>query len=421
MLKDTLKKRSRVMCIFDIMLMLLLVIECNTVFFNMHSKLIYGSIFFVLLLLNFNSLKIFFEKNINVAPLFKFLIFFLIFMTVFIWINYQIHEFNLELILTYVLFPIMISIYLYCIFSQNLEKWLLIVLKRIIVYLAVISLFFWFMSLVNVPTNSSSVIDWGGIRSVPGYFKIHYLSQGSINFFGINVIRNTGIFVEAPMYSFVLSIALLISAFNEKVEHFFNNERIILIFTILSTTSTTGIITVLLVLAYYFLQVKKSSFRLFLNVFIIPLLILVFIIVLSNKFNNSWASSLNLRIDDFHAGYLSWRNNIIFGNGLKNDNAIKEYMDQRRFSYMSGTDLTGLSSGVMSVLSYGGIFLLSFYLLPIVVSIKVSKSSFGMASISFILFVFTVIDSKYIYIFLLCYFYINYIEVKSTNQIKGGG
>ena len=142
------------------------------------------------------------------------------------------------------------------------------------------SLFFWMLSMLNVPTNSSISILWGGLRSINGYFHIHYLASGSNVILGVNIVRNTAFFSEAPMYSFLICIALAMHLFLQQrsSSNLIDKRTIIFLITIFTTASTTGVIVgIISVVATIIFQSSNRVGRSMLM--IVGLGILVYIII----------------------------------------------------------------------------------------------------------------------------------------------
>ena len=101
--------------------------------------------------------------------------------------------------------------------------------ERIVVFFAIISLFFWLFgeTLHIVPPMGTVHTEWSG--TVANYFFLHFGAQDT---------RNCGWFVEAPMYNLVLCTAIFFELFvRTKVNRW---RLIILIITTITTFSTTG-------------------------------------------------------------------------------------------------------------------------------------------------------------------------------------
>jgi len=321
-------------------------------------------------------------------------------------------------ILIYLIIPICMITFFYGNFFKNTINEMFLEFRNIVLILSGLSLLFWILAIMGVSPNESLSIGWGGVHTVPGYFYMHFITQGSTDFLGINTIRNTGIFVEAPMYSYILSLAFVINLFLDSDSKLIDLKSGLLIVTILSTTSTTGIIVLFISIIYYQLFIKNTfkykMVKYMISILVILVTVIFLRIILQDKVDSVWYSSSSLRLDDFTSGYMSWMNHPIIGNGLRNDISIINNMNYKRV--ISG--LTGLSSGLMMVLPYGGIILLLFYLVPTVLSMIISKNIFGVAFVAFILFAFTSTGDVYIYIILLSYFWASYLIKKDVRGME---
>lgn len=208
------------------------------------------------------------------------------------------------------------------------------------------------------------------------------------------------------MYSFVLSVALLINVFIEKK---FNAVTIILILTIFTTGSTTGVLISILILAILFsrrlIRSKYKKVFLPLIVFIILLGVLISIIVTVLKFQQG-SGSVSVRLDDFRAGYITWTEHPFFGSGLSNNMAIIKNMNTARWFYVGHIGNTGFSSGFMEYLAGGGLFFLIFYCIyPIlgstIIFSKDKNSKFLFSIGIFFLILISLINNLFLFIFLL--------------------
>ncbi|CAJ1226839.1 hypothetical protein LZY01_13210 [Levilactobacillus zymae] len=403
---------SYMLVFFEYFYMFVTLLQCNSVLFcenNNSGKIkivwvLLTALFLLRAVLRFVILKR------NIQPLIWFVLLFLLLVISFLAISYQIYAFSMESMVSYLFIPIAGTIVMYDYFTSGAGGRLLVVFRNIVLCLAVLSLFFWLLSILGVPTNSESTIAWGTEHSIPGYFHIHFIAQGSVNFLGIDTIRNTGIFVEAPMYSYILSLAFLINLFVSKSGY--NWITLTLGIALLTTTSTTGVIIAFLAVAYYeFVVVDRESAVLKVLIFLVGISALIFSVIriLSDKIDPNWNSSSSIRFNDIVAGFLAWKDHPWMGNGLGNYTTIIQYMDSRRL-----IGLTGYSSGAMEVLAYGGVLGLMFYVIPTVLSLVYSKRILGLSLISFVLFVFTIVDGTYIYLLLLCYFWAGYLTRKTN-------
>lgn len=359
------------------------------------------------IILIFDYLTLIKNKNIffdNVLLL-KLLVYYGIFIIVFFTFNSLVFHFSFQYFTKFAVTPEILILLLYL--GIKLNKNILIKLRNIIIILSVISLVFWIYSEIGIPPTCSLDVIWGSLFSDHGYYFLHFLSQEPVNFLGLVFWRNTGIFVEAPMYSYVLSIGLLINLFLIK-KNVFSFSTLVLLFTIFTTTSTTGLIVSVLAIVYYkYITMNKLPLRSKKIIFIFAgvLATIVVLIVLMNK-QKAMGSSVSVRSDDFFAGFHAWLSHPIFGNGMNNYQAIVNNMSPSRL--VPGGN-KGFSTGLMMILAYGGIYLSIPYVGSVIVSFFENKYLFGLALFSFILFVFTIVGDSYIYMVILVYIYLKFL------------
>lgn len=247
-------------------------------------------------------------------------------------------------------------------FNKNQFYEFLNIIKNLIVFLSVVSLFFYlFGSLLGIIKENCIIYStWSSNPSYNGYYFLHFNTQKE-SIYNILFIRNSGIFNEAPMFSLVLTIGL-------GIELFLNNEKtrfkriFIFILTIFTTLSTTGIvISMLMVLSSFIIIKSNKSYKQFLKIILIPILLVFAYNFASYLLNNKIGGhSYNIRIDDFKAAYKAWCDNPIFGVGLSNKNKLLQYISSfRKYN-------TGFSNSILTLLAEGGIYLFLIYFIPYV-------------------------------------------------------
>lgn len=401
-----LRKKLEFITIIQYAFVFVSILQCNTVFFRevgSHQKLV--TILWVMLTItlwgiaNLNFLK----QKFDLRKLIIFELVWTILVIIFLSINYSRSSISVVTIGTLFIPFFMVPIFLD---DFNKKSNLLLKFRNVVVILAVISLFFWMFSMLGVPTTTSTLINWGRVRVIFGYFKLHFIAQGSIDFLGLNeIVRNTGIFVEAPMYSYVLSLALIIDMLLDTESKSYSKKSILLIITIFTTTSSTGIILVLLTIfsRMMFLTNRISKgMKLIVILILLPLLMIIISYVVRSKLDSNWYSSTSIRINDFVAGFQAWKNHYFFGNGINNYNSIIQNMDYRRFRIGASA---GFSSGLMEVLAYGGITFGLYFLAPVILLFKKSKVDFIVAVLTFILFAFTLVNNVFLWYIFISYFW----------------
>lgn len=385
------------------------ILQCNTVFFTMPTTgRMIQIVWYVTLVILFGYSAAYMVVNeINILPLIKFLLCLILILVIFSSVQYQRYSPSILKIVMDAINIIALTCFFYVRNWSGEIRGFFYRFENIVVILSGVSLFFWFLSVIGVPTTSQVTIDWGGVRSIPGYFWFHFLAQGQIGFLGLSEIpRNTGLFAEAPMYSYILCLAMLIDVFLRNKEKLFSRSFVILVITIFTTTSTTGVIVLLGTVVYYVLFIKKGiskAIKLILAFVIVPVGLVLLRYILISKFDIvGWNTSTGLRIDDIHAGFLAWKDGLWFGNGLGNIQSIIAYMDPRRIA----GNLTGISNGMFATLATGGITFSLFYIVPSVAIRAVSKEELGMGLLMLVLLFFTVIPESGITFAIICYFWV---------------
>jgi hypothetical protein len=269
--------------------------------------------------------------------------------------------------------------------------------------------------MLNIIKNSgTALIGWGGIHSVPSYFGVFFPSQGSINFLSLNLVRNTGIFAEAPMYAYILSMALLINVLVLKKIDF---KSTIIGITIFTTTSTTGVIVAALIFGFFITKfLYNSRYRILLAPIVLMVIVVVFYLVtlILNSKNNLGASSVSVRMDDIKAGYLTWKQHPFIGSGYTNNYAIIQNMLAFRQT-ITGYDAVGFSSGMMKMLAGTGVVFTAFYyILPLVfymiINLKKDFSKTVLSIFILALLFFSIVQESYVLIFVIAWMWVEILQ-----------
>lgn len=308
---------------------------------------------------------------------------------------------------------IMLIVFIFYIILYIENEFISIVLlkyRNAMICLCLLSLFFWsFGSILHViNTNTVIASRWvGGQRFIEyynGYFNIHFEVQ---KIYGI--MRNTGLFIEGPMYSFQLTLAfatelLLIRGKNKSIP-------IIIFVTQLTTFSLTGIsLGLLIIFTRYFWADRNQSLegkliKIGLGLFVI--IGLVYLIYNLFTIHRNSGSSSAIRFDDFVVGFRSWLESPIFGHGYLNIDALTKYMGSWRSHNL------GYSNSVMYVLSQGGIYLGALYMYSFYRSLAISLHFRDRHTLLFILIillllVFTIMPYNNLTLLILVYFAIGF-------------
>lgn len=287
--------------------------------------------------------------------------------------------------------------------------------KKLLVIIAVVSIFFWvFGSILQIiKPNLTMISTWtgsdGNVKSVLGYFGVYYETQ-RINLAGINCVRNSAIFTEAPMAAFAFSIALGIEELICKNRHKLNS--VVLCIAIITTTSSTGIIYMILLYFFkYFGKENKYKLSKNIKILLIPfLMILLFYFLYCIVMQKLTYNSGNLRIDDFVAGYKTWLTAPLFGVGISNFTPIIANLSLWR------RGVTGLSNSIAPLFAEGGLYVASIYIFCFGIGIyRCMKGN------DYQVFVFIIL---YLFIFIITISPFNYLtffmlSAISTYKLKG--
>lgn len=283
--------------------------------------------------------------------------------------------------------------------KEDLKKYL-ICYSNIILGLCCLSLIMYFLGYFCgvLPVNYDIILNWGNPKIIGSIFNLHFFIQKE-TFLGLTLIRNTGVFCEAPMYMLNLVLCLAIDLFYLKKS---KKTILILILGILSTLSSTGYIMLVILMFLSFISSKKVNFK----IIIMPLILIIAISMVSNVLKaKSSTRSYSVRYDDYIASIKSWKKDLMFGNGYKNN---EEFLDN--ISSFRETN-KGQSSSIGAVLSQGGIYLMILYIVTFVTIYKYNAKSKYFATIYFILFLLTVFQYTAIELFIISSS-INLINIK---------
>lgn len=291
---------------------------------------------------------------------------------------------------------------------------------KIVGVIATISLLFWvFGSLLHVMRPTGNVISgWTGSEETDGisiatYYGLHFEPQ-LILFTNVKLARNSSIFTEAPMASFVYSLAFLMELFLKKESNI--GRCIILSCAIVSSFSTTGMITMVLAIGFKYL-ISKPVFSIgrVIKVMIVPVGLIVSGYMAYSMFVEKLGQGSGMiRVDDFQAGFLAWKENLIFGAGFGEEDILKKHMAAWRWYNQ------GYSNSIFYILAQCGLYLGIVYFFGIVKGISNSINSENKKSMVFIVlfcFMFVVTISCYQYLPIIVI--LAYVMNKSNRQIIG--
>lgn len=403
---------ARISSIIDVVLIFFLIISTNSIYVNIEDSYNFNKYITILIFISLlcKILMVNITRRLFNNILFLLAVYYGVVILISI-INFS--EFSLNNILYYfVNFPLLLAILILTNKQNKLKDWL-IYFVNIAIFLAIVSLLFWVLgSNLNIISSTDYLVNkWSDGGVATSYNNIYFETQ-RIAIMDNVIIRNSGIFAEAPMWNLILSIALMIQTLflgRNKYKTF------ILVLTILSTVSTTGIYVIGLIIAYKIIF-EVSGWKKYIAATLIPILLLVLSFVWENK---SATTSANIRFDDYRAGFHAWLDNIILGSGFTNGiRVIEGYMDTTIRVNL------GYSNSLFVILAQGGIVLFILYLLPMMFILVKRKYTYDMKYFIILLVVIlstTIFVDTYIFAFIIGFMYsivlIGELDEKNNRRI----
>ncbi len=247
------------------------------------------------------------------------------------------------------------------------------VMEQIIIVISIVSLSFWLVgSILGIiqPSGVEYTI-WsstdGSEVPINTYYHLYFETQYQ-RFFDTMFVRNSAIFTEAPMSSFMFCFAFLVELFKKKQYNL--KVCILLLVSIVTCISTTGYVVAIIAIfmKYIITNSGKNTVSSVIKLTIAPLVLIAIVLVMEYVLESKLqTTSGSLRMDDFVAGFKAWMLHPIMGNGYGNSNSYVYMMSTFRI------DRKGFSNSLMQILAYGGVYLLAPYV-----------GSFGLGSYRYI-------------------------------------
>ena len=366
---------NKISSVIDMILMFFLIISTNSIYVNIEDGYSFNNYITILIFVSFVCKIILFKISKEIFN--KILILLGVYYSIVILISIiNFSKFTINNILYYFInFPLLLVIILLLREQNKLQAWLINIIN-ITALLAVISLFFWILaSNLNVISPTDYLINkWSDGGVVVSYYNMYFETQ-RIAIMDNVMVRNSGVFAEAPMWNLILSIALMIQTlFLGRNDY----KTFILVLTILSTVSTTGVYIIGLIIAYKIIF-EVSGWKKYITLILVPILLLGLSFIWENK---SETASASIRFDDYKAGIQAWFDNVFFGSGFLNGlRVIERYMDTTIRANL------GYSNSLFVILAQGGIILFILYLLPMFLILLNRKYSYDLKFFVFLLIV----------------------------------
>ncbi len=269
---------------------------------------------------------------------------------------------------------------------------------NVVSVVSAVSLFFWlFGSVLSIVPGFPTLYIWAGNHTTVNYYWLYFENRIQANqILGQTVIRNTGIYAEAPGVSGYLIMALAIALPGEK-EKYPLKQKVLLVITMLTTLSTKGLIAVMILIAliYLFTHPAKSPSKLILkSIFAIIVMTAVSIGTFLLLEDKSTTLSYIVRMDDVRATISTWKNHVLFGSGYQEAEEIIQHFSVSRSN-------NGLSMGLTILLAQGGIYMITFYALSFILALyasrRIDRTLFMRVFIFGIMIVFNLIISGFQY------------------------
>lgn len=308
------------------------------------------------------------------------------------------------------LFPLFCFL-LYLLISKNKEcVWNCFV--NLMVLIACISLVFFIGgTILNIiPASRTATFEWAYTRQCRSFFNLYYEAQ-RLNTSNGFLQRNCGIFTEAPMYSFLLCMAISVEVFLKKYPN--KIKCIILAVTVLTTQSTTGYLFLLMVLFLLYVNnaflTNKMTVKKLLFIIVVIIAVFVVVQVLDQKMSfSSGSNSTQTRTDHLIACIQAWFHSPIWGVGYQNLDSVLSY---------ASTD-QGMSVGFPYMLASSGVFLTGTLVFPLLYNILSFFKQRRLKLLFFeltvmMLYFFTAVTSTPIILF-----FIAYITVTNTARLS---
>lgn len=279
---------------------------------------------------------------------------------------------------------------------------------KIVVSISCISLFFYLFgtTLKLLQPTPIQYFNNGEWNSGSSYYNLYFINDWQTqNLFGKVFIRNVGIFMEAPGYAIVLTLALYWELFSNR--NINKLELFILLCTLFTTFSAIGYIITGILFFVYLYSKKGDEVKLWRNLkycffpFVLLALIVLVKYVLNQKIintgdNGSWA----IRMNDIYSAFCTWKDYPIFGAGFYN-------LDKIYSHYIISRTVGNPTCGILNILAYGGIVSLIWYALGYLNYLKLLKfNDFkiivnSLLIITVLLFATSALQYNYIFIFIL--------------------
>jgi len=216
---------------------------------------------------------VFLKRN---QTLHKRFIYVLVITIILIIIQGVLFGFSIVTTITYPLFVFAVPYFLYKIIGKDI----FIYVVNVIFYTALFASFIWLIQAIFPPVDNilqalrssagNPLINGSEDRYRVSIGMLYTIPNWTSNFFGIEILRNAGIYHEPGAFAYFLILAIGLNTIIEK--EFFNRKNLLLSCMLLSTFSTAGYLAFFVLLTY---AVFQSELNATLKVFIVPVFFFV--------------------------------------------------------------------------------------------------------------------------------------------------
>lgn len=374
---NKIKLSSKVNSFLQYILLTIILIECNSVYSQLYryhyyirGSLIAIAILILLIFLVLGNKK----KQVNTNIILN-SIFYVLACSIIMLLNSDKLNGKIIIILIFMCFLPLMLLYISCLNRYELRSFL-DKFVQIVFIISAVSLFFWiFGSILKLisPINQLKVV-WGKPYTLMDNYAFVYFDSKQVQDWVVTnmlIPRNISIFAEAPMFAFVILVAMIFNNnFNSCILN--KNKRIIIniifIITLFSTISVTGVVCGLLLIFSNLMKFYNNLTTCKKKIFIIILVVFMLICLptcidlVQNKMSTS---STSARIMDLKNGFHVFTENPFIGKGIGHS---REFEDNVETGY-------GYSNTIIPALTDGGMILTIIYLSPLIVyAIYIVKS-----------------------------------------------
>lgn len=366
---NTVKKITRIKSVFFHLIAFLILVDSGSMYTSLENSSI-KQMYIKILLLGLCLLYVAMTKTISRASIFAGL-FSACYIAIYIYFSYQRPFFNSSLV--YLVEFSVLMIFFFEVVKNDEISFFLDGFSRIVTIMSFISLFFWvFGSMLHIFSGKTVYYHWGDdyINKGKNYYYLYF--ENPVQATSNNIIRNTGVYPEAPGHAVRLVYALCIELFYKTDRSKFRIS--VLALTMISTLSSKGLIILAYIICVFsFISQNKSNKTSFYLHFILVIIIVVISGIISiSIFDNEMSSKSSdmIRYDHLVSGFKTWLQYPLFGAGYNNSAALA-------LNHIYSITPNGPSMGIATTLGMGGIYIFLFYIASYFVAFRQLNNYFS--------------------------------------------